>query len=329
MGIKNLYKFISGYQDIIKPTSINNYCGKKIAIDISILIYQIIISIRCTGSDLLDKEGNIISHIIGLFNKTLTLLENGIIPIYVFDGVPPKIKHQTLKNRKIFKLKAIEKLSELSDFNDKLKYLKNSVFVNKKQIDECKELLQYMGIPYIDAKEEADSQLSYLCKNGLVHAVLTEDLDILTFGSPRIIKNIFSTKQNSFEINLDTILDKINLNHEQFIELCLLFGCDYCQNLDINVNLLYNIYIKHKNIELTLNELNKLGYKIPIKFEYNNAKQYFIDSVHHDISIDNLNLKNPNFEKLFALLINKYNFNKFKIINKLNSLYALYNKLKN
>ena len=42
-----------------------------------------------------------------------------------------------------------------------------------------------MGIPYVQAPEEADSQCAYLNKKGLVDAVLTEDMDILTFGAPK------------------------------------------------------------------------------------------------------------------------------------------------
>ena len=194
-------------------------------------------------------------------------------------------------------------------------------------MNECKLLLELMGIPFIDAKEEADSQLSYLCKSNLVYAVLTEDMDILTFGSPKIIRNLLSYKKLPFEIDLNLILDKLNLTYDQFIELCILFGCDYCPLLEINNNIIFNIYIKHKSIDNTLIELKNLGYKIPKNFNYSIAKKYFNDSIHTDINID-LKLKSPNFEKLLDFLVNKNNLNKYKIIYKLNYLYILYNKLK-
>ena len=96
MGIKNLLKFLSEKQDIIKNINIEEYYGKKIAIDISILIYQVVISIRNSGADLTNKNGDITSHILGLFNKTINFLEKGIIPIYVFDGKPPELKKKLL-----------------------------------------------------------------------------------------------------------------------------------------------------------------------------------------------------------------------------------------
>mgnify|MGYP000545107807 CR=1 FL=1 len=68
----------------------------------------------------------------------------------------------------------INKLSE----EEKIKYFKRSVVITRIQLDECRELLTLMGVPYIDAPEEADSQCAWLAKKGLVDAVLTEDMDI-------------------------------------------------------------------------------------------------------------------------------------------------------
>ena len=331
MGIKNLLKFLLNYNDLIKETNIDNYYGKKIAIDISILIYQIVISIRNTGSDIYNSEGKIISHIIGLFNKTLILLNKGIIPIYVFDGPPPKIKDHLLSIRKRNKTNALNKLIDTQNEDDKIKYFKRSVVITKDQINECKQLLEYMGIPYINAKEEADSELSYLCKNNYVDTVLSEDMDILTFGSPKIVRNLLSNNKQAFEIDLYNILNTLNLNQNQFIDLCILFGCDYCPILDINNNIIYKTYIKYKCIDKTLIELQILGYKIPKSF-YDNyiiAKEYFINSIHNDdINNDALKLNIPNYEKLIDFLVVDNNLNKLKIINKLNNLHLLYNKFK-
>ena len=51
-----------------------------------------------------------------------------------------------------------------------------------------------MGIPYIVSNEEADSQCAYLSKKGIVYGVYTEDMDILTFGAQKIIRNLTSYK---------------------------------------------------------------------------------------------------------------------------------------
>lgn len=329
MGIKNLLKFLSEHPDIIKEKSHNEYYGKKIAIDISILIYQVVIAIRNSGSDLTNKKGDITSHILGLFNKTISFLEKGIIPIYVFDGKPPQLKQKILNARKQVRKKAQQKLSDAQTDSDRIKYFKRTVWISKDQIDQCRELLTLMGIPYIDAPEEADSQLSYLCKENMVYAVLTEDMDILTFGSPRLIRNLISNKKTPIEIELTNVLDKLSLSHNQFIELCILFGCDYCQNIsDVKYNDIYKIYIKYKSIDKTLEELKILGYSVPHNFEYNEAYNYFEISSHNKIDPNTIKLAKPKYFKLLNLLVDKYGLIKFKIKNKLNRLNELYNELK-
>jgi flap endonuclease-1 len=329
MGIKNLLKFLSEQRDIIKKINIKEYYGKKIAIDISILIYQFVIAIRNSGTDLKNNNGDITSHILGLFNKTIYFLELGIIPVYVFDGKPPHLKKKVIDARKQVRKKAIEKLGKAKTEQDKIKYLKRSVIITREQMNECRELLTLMGIPFVNAPEEADSELSYLCKENMVYAVLTEDMDILTFGAPRIIRNLSSNIKIPIEIELSTALNKLNLNYEQFIELCILFGCDYCTHLnDIKISKIYDTYSEHKSIEETINKLKLDGYNVPDVFEYKEAKQYFINYNYSPVLPENLKLRKPDIELLLNILVNKYGLLKFKLINKINKLLFYYNNFK-
>lgn len=330
MGIKNLLKFLNQYPDIISKINFKDFYGKKIAIDISILMYQVVIAIRNSGSDLTNVKGEVTSHILGLFNKTINFLDKGIIPIYVFDGKPPSLKNKILQARKNVKKKALEKLQDAKTEQEKIKYLKRSVTISYTQMNQCRELLLLMGIPYVDAPQEADSQLSYLCKNNMVYAVLTEDMDILTFGSPSIIRNISSNKKILIQIQLTNILNKFNINYEQFIELCILFGCDYCTHLhDINYSVIFDTYIKFKNIEFTIHNLKLKGYNVPDSFEYKNAKEYFLGNDNYTIvSPNNLKLIKPDTDALLNLLVNKYGLVKFKLINKINKLVNHYNNFK-
>jgi 5'-3' exonuclease len=56
------------------------------------------------------------SHIMGTFYRTIRLLDNGIKPVYVFDGKPPKMKSSELEKRADKRQeaqKALEKAEEL------------------------------------------------------------------------------------------------------------------------------------------------------------------------------------------------------------------------
>ena len=320
MGIKNLLKFLSNYDGILKEINDDDFNKQKVAIDISIILYKVIIAIRNTGADLTNKKGDVVSHILGLFNKTIYLLKKNIIPIYVFDGKAPDLKSKVILERKEIKKKAWEKLESLTNEKEKIKYFKRTVSISWKQLEECKELLTLMGIPYVEAPEEADSQCAWLVKNGYASGVLTEDMDILTFGSKRIYRNLGSYKKQTLEINLEDILNKIELDYEQFIELCILFGCDYCDRVkDITPNEIYNTYIKNKDIYKTLEEFKSKKYNVPNIDNIDIIKDYFKNPpVLSDIDCMELNKADVN--KLEDKLVNEYGLIKSKIISKINFL---------
>ena len=101
-----------------------------------------------SGNDLKDKDGNMTSHILGGISKSLMLLKNNIIPVFVFDGKAPKFKSNTIKKRKECKKKNQEKLETCKD-EEKVKYFKRSFVLKNKQIKECKQILKLFGIPVI------------------------------------------------------------------------------------------------------------------------------------------------------------------------------------
>ena len=41
---------------------------------------------------LMNDAGETTSHLMGLFYRTIRIVENGIKPVYVFDGKPPELK---------------------------------------------------------------------------------------------------------------------------------------------------------------------------------------------------------------------------------------------
>ena len=317
MGIKNLLKFLNNnYPELIEKINTNNFQGKRIAIDISILLYQAIIAIRSSGADMINMQGEVTSHILGLFNKTIILLKMNIIPIYVFDGKPPDFKSKVIQSRRDIKNKAYSKLEEDLSEEDRIKYFKRTVSISRKQINECKELLDLMGIVYFEAPEEADSQCAQLVKEGLVEGVLTEDMDILTFGASSIYKNLTSYKKDKYKINLQNILSTLNLTYEQFVELCILFGCDYNEKMkDISPETIYKIYLEHKDIPSTLKALNKNLSELD---NYSSYKNYFLNPPVHDIK--SIEYKKPNIAELDKLLVSKYGLVRIKILSKLRFL---------
>ena len=317
-----MLKFLNtNYPDLIHIIDKNDFGKKMIAIDISILLYQVIIAIRNSGADMINLQGDISSHILGLFNKTINLLKMNIIPIYVFDGKPPEFKTKLINLRKEVKNKAYEKLNQELSKEDQIKYFKRSVSISKKQIEECIELLQLMGIPYIIAPEEADSQCAELVKCGIADGVLTEDMDIMTFGADKIYRNLTSYKKDNMFILKNEVLEALKVNYDEFVELCILFGCDYCDKIqDIKVDVIYNYFMKHKNIPDTVISMKKDGINVPNMKDYMIYKKYFIDPPVSKVSNNDMMITKCDLPKLEKLLVSKYGLVKMKIDHKLTFL---------
>ncbi|KNC71049.1 hypothetical protein SARC_16417, partial [Sphaeroforma arctica JP610] len=71
-----------------------------IAIDASMSIYQFLIAVRTQGNTLQNESGDTTSHLMGMFYRTIRMVDNGIKPVYVFDGKPPDMKGGELLKRK-------------------------------------------------------------------------------------------------------------------------------------------------------------------------------------------------------------------------------------
>lgn len=311
MGIKKLSKYIK-LDNISYEIQLKDLQYKKIAIDISVLLYQIIIAIRNSGDDLRNKKGDITSHILGLFNKTIWLISNNIIPIFIFDGKPPPFKEDTIKNRKNIRNKALEKLKNCTNEQDRIKYFKRTTNITTKQIQESKELLDLMGIPYLQADGEADILCAKLSEENFVDFVFTEDMDILTFGASKIVKNLFNKKPIEVIEKLK-VLKHYDLTHKQFIIFCIILGCDYhnitfqtTKEEAINISKQYNFF---SNIEFNNKHLLKNKIIEIFNYFYDNTIQ------------NNFNFKiNKQSEELLNTLVKKYDLIKNKIIWKVKIL---------
>merc|ERR1712051_1052815 len=97
----------------------------KVAVDASMSLYQFLIAVRQGqdgsgggGQQLTNEAGEITSHLMGMFYRTIRMVDNGIKPVYVFDGKPPTMKSGELEKRTERRQeaeKALEKAKETGD----------------------------------------------------------------------------------------------------------------------------------------------------------------------------------------------------------------------
>jgi flap endonuclease-1 len=184
-------------------------------------IYSFLIAVRSDGQQLTNESGETTSHIMGMFYRTLRMVDNGIKPLYVFDGAPPKLKSGELAKRFQRKQEANEGLEEAKETGtaeDVEKFSRRTVRVTREHNADCQRLLKLMGIPYIIAPTEAEAQCAVLARAGKVYAAASEDMDTLCFDTPILLRHLTYSEQRKEpiqEIHLDKVLEGLNMERAQ------------------------------------------------------------------------------------------------------------------
>ncbi|KAF4581578.1 Elongation of fatty acids protein 2 [Pleurotus pulmonarius] len=237
MGIKGLTPLLSTHApDALSSHAIATLFNRRVAIDASMSIYQFLIAVRqATGEMLTNDNGEETSHLMGLFYRTIRMVENGIKVVYVFDGRPPDMKRAVLKERGERRKEAVEggeEAKEVGTAEDISRFTRRTVKVTPQHNAECQRLLKLMGIPFVVAPSEAEAQCAELARGGKVYAAGSEDMDTLTFGSPTLMRHLtFSEAKKApiVEVNLQKALEGLEMDMSTFIDLCILLGCDYLE----------------------------------------------------------------------------------------------------
>ena len=192
--------------------------------------------------------------------KILALLHYNIKPIIVFDGDKLPLKQRTEGRRHDNRVKNYELAMEcyrLGKVDEANKLFSQSIditpdmahFVVQKLREIFGDKVHCLVSPY-----EADSQLAYLSKIGMVEFVITEDSDLLVFGA-RVMFYKMAKDFSGVEVKLENLgkateLDLSGFDHDRFIQLCVLSGCDYLPSpKGIGFKKAHALMVKHNTVE--------------------------------------------------------------------------------
>lgn len=323
MGILGLSKLIADIApQAVKEYEIKNYFGRKIAIDASMSLYQFLIAVRSEGNQLTSVDGETTSHLMGTFYRTIRLVENGIKPVYVFDGKPPELKSGELSKRAEKREEAqkeLEKATEAGDAASIDKFNRRLVKVTKQHGEEAKDLLKLMGVPVVDAPCEAEAQCAALVKSGKVFGAATEDMDALTFGSKILVRHLTFSEARKMpvqEFHLDQVLSGLELSQKEFIDLCILMGCDYCSTIrGIGPKRAIDLIRQHRSLEEILKNIDLKKYQPPEDWNFAQARQLFVTPEVKDPDEIELKWSDPDEEGLVKYLCGDKQFNEERVRN--------------
>lgn len=219
---------------IRKEISMSDLAGKKIAFDSYNILYQFLSAIRQRdGTPLMDVDGKITSHLSGIFYRTINFIEAGIKPIFVFDGMPPELKNETLDMRKKVKIDSQEKYDEaikIGDADSARKYAQRTSRLTPSMVSEAKELIKAMGMPVVQALAEGEAQAAQMAKKAIVYAAASQDYDSVLFGAPFLIRNLSVSPKKGIKpeiIALAEVLNTYSIDIDQLIQIGILIGTDF------------------------------------------------------------------------------------------------------
>lgn len=288
--------------------------GRAAAVDALNILYQFLAIIRQRDGELLkDSQGRVTSHLSGLFYRSINLIEEGINPIYVFDGEPPSLKKETIAKRQEIKREARRewrKAVEEGRKEDIRKFAQQTSRITDDMLKDAKMLLESMGIPYVQAPSEGEAQAAFLARKGDVYAAASQDYDSLLFGAPQLVRNLTLTGRRKLPgkdvyitvttelIVLERILQELDIAREQLVEIGLLIGTDYNEGISgVGPKTALKIVKGEKFSEYGLDDLKELFLSPKVTDEYT------------------IRFKSPSPEKISEILCEDHDFSETRVEN--------------
>jgi len=293
MGIKNLSKILKKVAPAaISEITMEDLRGKTVALDVPIFMYKF---------HYVDPT----NPLLGFQNQIKVMKEYNIHPIYVFDGKAAPSKAPELEKRREMKRKAVDdlqaaskKLAVVQETNRGADLVANFAAIahaqntfqraqkkvisvpTKKSYMDLENFFKANNIDWIQATHDAEKTAAQLVSNGTAYAVCSEDFDTLPYLCGGGHQGKFVTKFGSaimLQYDLEQVLVGLKMDREQFVDFCILCGCDLACGKIKNVagKRALGLIQSHKSIENIVRTIDHTKYPVPESFDYNAARVEF------------------------------------------------------
>lgn len=312
MGIKDLNPFLKAVSpDLITETHLNKLSGKRVAIDTSIYLYKFLYkNDRFIESFFKQINRLVVNNITPIYifdgkppaekmdeiksrqdkkmyymekimelNNQLDQLETTETPIVETETSTETENIVTELNNILTEQDDSNQTKNKEEIQEQLeKFQKKLIIVTKDHIRALKYFFDLLNIKYIQAECEADIICSKLCENGVVDMVLSDDMDLLASGSRIVLRN-FNMNSNKITVyDVDRILTTLDITYDQWIDFCILCGCDYLKRVrGLGPKNAYSSIKAYGSIEKIIENLFGEGkkYTLPENYDYQNARKLF------------------------------------------------------
>lgn len=290
MGIKNLSKLLARVAPSCRRERVfADYAGQRLAIDTPIYMWKY--SSVTSGNPL------------RCFREQIQAFRaHGIVPTYVFDGAAAPAKQEevarrrqqragvrsamavarqdyfTMRNGGMMTRSQIRELSTAKQKYEKLRRRVQSV-PTRAHYEGLRQLLREQQIEFVEAEGDAEKVCAELVGQGRADAVVTDDYDALVYlstlagGTGRMV--IGMNRPSIVEYDVADMLREMRLERRQFVDLCILSGCDFCDKIGgVACNRAFQLVSEHGDIETILANLDD-KFVVPEHFAYAAAREQF------------------------------------------------------
>ncbi|NWR09897.1 GEN endonuclease, partial [Paradoxornis webbianus] len=209
MGVTYLWQILEPVRQAVNLSSLR---GKTLAVDLSLWV--------CEAQTVKKMVGVVTKpHLRNLFFRFSFFTSMGIKLVFVMEGEAPRLKADTMSKRNEMRYGPSKKSGAVRTGR--------SLF--KAMLKECLELLECLGVPWVQAAGEAEAMCAYLNAKGLVDGCITNDGDAFLYGAETVYRNFAMNAKDPHldSYTMSSIKEKLGCDRESLIGLAVLLGCDY------------------------------------------------------------------------------------------------------
>lgn len=235
MGIRNFNRLLNIHcPSAHESFNLDRLTKKNIGIDALLFLYEMKMKL---------KNNNKTFRTVFFEKLNPIILQKPSNVIFVFDGISPPEKSETIMRRRQDKEKLTRKHGP-----EYQKFIK----INQNDIEMYKNIISTTSLfSLIYCKDEAEAALARLNKEGYVDFIFSSDTDLIALQSNYIYKKNYEW----IYVNVDTIKSQLGLTKEQLLDLCVLMGNDFNPPLyRIGPITSFQLIKKHKTLENVFKE---------------------------------------------------------------------------
>ncbi|KAI0397551.1 hypothetical protein F5Y17DRAFT_348136 [Xylariaceae sp. FL0594] len=280
MGIKGLLPLL---KSIHRPTELKKYEGETFGVDAYGWLHRGAISCAIELA-----EGKPTRKYVDFAMKRVRMARHfGVEPYLVFDGdfLPSKAATEASRaKRREEARKAGLELLKAGKPSQAHQELQKAIDVTPEMARHLIEALKRAGVSYVVAPYEADAQLVYLERKGIISGIISDDSDLLVFGAKRLITKLdqygHCIEINRRDFNACREVSFIGWDDAMFRRMAILSGCDYLDGLpNFGLKTAHRMLRKHKTVDRVVRMLQFEGkHRVPEDYLtlFKQAEQTFL-----------------------------------------------------